>query len=343
MPAGRPPRRRPRPRPALRDAYRATINRPSRHRGAGPRRLARVPGRRLDAVRPRRHRRVAGLGPDREQRPRAARAPGRRPRPRRPSTPPRRPAAQGVIRPPPVPNLTAGEIGALCDEPGWQGHHTTPRGRTLAGRGRPERSPGRSLEERQDLAVDRRRPQHPFARRRHPPTASPERRRASTRHTTCTTRKRFASDGRPGRLDADRACYRVMSCAVQTSSRSASNPNSATASRDFAMNGTSTSALGLATSSRQHSTGIPGRPRSPRSSPATSSASSSATPAGRRHRPAAGFTPCSTRSPSPRRRTSSVTANTRRSVGRHAPAPCRGVSLFGTLHGQRSSSSKLRR
>ncbi len=34
-------------------------------------------------------------------------------------------------------------------------------------------------------------------------------------------------------LDA-RACYRVMSCAVQTSSRSASNPSSATASRDFA-------------------------------------------------------------------------------------------------------------
>ena len=57
-----------------------------------------------------------------------------------------------------------------------------------------------------------------------------------------------------GRLDAARACYRVMSCYVQTFSRSASNPNSATASRDFAMNGTSTSAPGLLTSSRQHST-----------------------------------------------------------------------------------------
>ncbi len=57
-----------------------------------------------------------------------------------------------------------------------------------------------------------------------------------------------------GRLDADRACYRVMSCDVQTYSRSASNPNSAIASRDFAMNGTSTPAPGLETSSRQHST-----------------------------------------------------------------------------------------
>ena len=45
-----------------------------------------------------------------------------------------------------------------------------------------------------------------------------------------------------------------MSCGVQTYSRSASNPNSATASRDFAMNGTSTSAPGLAASSRRHST-----------------------------------------------------------------------------------------
>ena len=59
-----------------------------------------------------------------------------------------------------------------------------------------------------------------------------------------------------GRLDAARVCYRVMSCYVQTFSRSASNPNSATASRDFAMNGTSTSAPGLVTSSRQHSTVI---------------------------------------------------------------------------------------
>ena len=45
-----------------------------------------------------------------------------------------------------------------------------------------------------------------------------------------------------------------MSCVVQTCSRSASNPNCATASRDFAMNGTSTPAPGLVTSSRQHST-----------------------------------------------------------------------------------------
>ena len=45
-----------------------------------------------------------------------------------------------------------------------------------------------------------------------------------------------------------------MSCDVKTYSRSASNPNSATASRDFAMNGTSTSAPGLVTSSPQHST-----------------------------------------------------------------------------------------
>ena len=52
----------------------------------------------------------------------------------------------------------------------------------------------------------------------------------------------------------------------------------------------------------------PGRLRSPRSSPATSNASSSATLAGRR-----GGTPCSTRSPSPRMRASSATANTRRS------------------------------
>ena len=37
-----------------------------------------------------------------------------------------------------------------------------------------------------------------------------------------------------------------MSCGVQTCFRSASNPNSATASRGFAMNGTSTSAPGLA-------------------------------------------------------------------------------------------------
>ena len=29
--------------------------------------------------------------------------------------------------------------------------------------------------------------------------------------------------------------------------------------------------------------------------------------------------------------------------GKHAPAPCRGVSLYGTLHGHRPSSSKLRR
>ena len=44
-----------------------------------------------------------------------------------------------------------------------------------------------------------------------------------------------------------------MSCDVQTSS-TASNPSSATASRDFATNGTSTSAPGLVTSSRRHST-----------------------------------------------------------------------------------------
>ena len=78
------------------------------------------------------------------------------------------------------------------------------------------------------------------------------------------------------RLDA-RSCYCVMSCGVQTSSRSASNPNSATASRDFAMNGTSTSAPGLATSSRRHSTAS-SRPTSRRRrdnpSPAGSRASS---------------------------------------------------------------------
>ena len=45
-----------------------------------------------------------------------------------------------------------------------------------------------------------------------------------------------------------------MSCDVQTFSRSVSNANCATAARDFAMNGTSTSAPGLVTSSRQHST-----------------------------------------------------------------------------------------
>ena len=45
-----------------------------------------------------------------------------------------------------------------------------------------------------------------------------------------------------------------MSCGVQTCFRSASNPNSATASRGFGMNGTSTPAPGLVTSSRQHST-----------------------------------------------------------------------------------------
>ena len=67
-----------------------------------------------------------------------------------------------------------------------------------------------------------------------------------------------------GRLDARaarpatglscRSCCCVMSCGVQTCSRSASNPNSATASRSFGMNGTSTPAPGLVTSSRQHST-----------------------------------------------------------------------------------------
>ena len=56
-----------------------------------------------------------------------------------------------------------------------------------------------------------------------------------------------------GTLDAG-SRYGVMSCGVQTYSRSASNPNSATASRDFAMIGTSTSAPRLATSSRRHST-----------------------------------------------------------------------------------------
>ena len=50
-----------------------------------------------------------------------------------------------------------------------------------------------------------------------------------------------------------------MSCDVRTYSRSASNPNSATASRDFATNGTSTSALGLVTSSRQHDLEAPKR------------------------------------------------------------------------------------
>ena len=45
-----------------------------------------------------------------------------------------------------------------------------------------------------------------------------------------------------------------MSCGVQTYSGSAWNQHSASASRGFGMNGTSTSALGLVTSSRQAST-----------------------------------------------------------------------------------------
>lgn len=123
-----------------------------------------------------------------------------------------------------------------------------------------------------------------------------------------------------GRLDAARACYRVMSCDVQTFSRSASNPNSATASRDFAMNGTSTSAPGLVTSSRQHST-VNCRPtlrrRGDNPSPAENPASSGTAGA-----------PCSTDPVSPRSR--------RTRAARRSASPTAGATL-GRLRSPRSS------
>ena len=111
-----------------------------------------------------------------------------------------------------------------------------------------------------------------------------------------------------------------MSCDVQTFSRSASNPNSATASRDFAMNGTSTSAPGLVTSSRQHST-VNCRPtlrrRGDNPSPAENPASSGTAGA-----------PCSTDPVSPRSR--------RTRAARRSASPTAGATL-GRLRSPRSS------
>ena len=96
-----------------------------------------------------------------------------------------------------------------------------------------------------------------------------------------------------GTLDAGSCCC-VISCGVQTYSRSASNLNSATASRDFATKSTSTSALRLATSSRRHSTANSRpTPRRRRDNPSQAGDPASSTTAG---------APCSMDPKSPRSR-----------------------------------------
>ena len=135
-----------------------------------------------------------------------------------------------------------------------------------------------------------------------------------------------------------------MSCDVQTSSRSASNPNCATASRDFAMNDTSTSAPGLVTSSRRHldrefpadleaPTRHPSLAGDPASS-TTAGAPCSTDPMSRRSRrtrveprsasPTAGAAPGRLRSPRSSPATSSASSSA-------TPAGRRGHALLDTL------------
>ena len=111
-----------------------------------------------------------------------------------------------------------------------------------------------------------------------------------------------------------------MSCDVQTFSRSASNPNSATALRGFGMNGTSTSAPRLAGSSRQHST-VNCRPTSRRRRDNPS-------PAGNRASSETAGAPCSTDPVSPRSR--------RTRVASRSASPTAGATP-GRLRSPRSS------
>ncbi len=139
-----------------------------------------------------------------------------------------------------------------------------------------------------------------------------------------------------GRLDV--ACCCVMSCFVQTCSRSASNPNCATTSRDFAMNGTSTSAPGLVTSSRQHSTAS--------SRPTSRRRTENPSPAGDPASSATAGAPCSTDPVSPRsRRTRAAPRSASPTTGaapgrlrspRSSPAT-RSASSSATPAGRRTS------